>query len=130
MTRRPAGVEWDDDVLATAEHGAPLLSRGRLLAGYRDASFLACPDTATARIAAARARSHAAARGWLPPAAWDDDLIDIPDDQLPAELARRVALNRGRLPGRLVRPLPLPMGHLRRLLRQRRPRPPSPRRDS
>lgn len=49
MTRRPAGVEWDDDVLATAEHGAPLLSRGRLLAGYRDASFLACPDTATAK---------------------------------------------------------------------------------
>ena len=31
-----------------------------------------------ARIAASRARSHAAQRGWAPPLAWDDDLIDDP----------------------------------------------------
>lgn len=49
-------------------------------------------DTHRDKIAAARARNHATKCGWLPPAAWDDDLIDIPDDQLPAELARRVAL--------------------------------------
>ncbi|MEU6725566.1 hypothetical protein ABZ917_17815 [Nonomuraea wenchangensis] len=42
------------------------------------------------KIAASRARNHAAANGWLPPQAWDDDLIDVPDDQLDAELARRV----------------------------------------
>jgi hypothetical protein len=31
-----------------------------------------------ARIAASRARRHAAQRGWAPPLAWDDDLIDDP----------------------------------------------------
>lgn len=30
------------------------------------------------RIAASRARRHAADRGWAPPLAWDDDLIDDP----------------------------------------------------
>lgn len=30
-------------------------------------------------------------RGWLPPAAWDDDLIDLPEDELAAELARLAA---------------------------------------
>lgn len=42
------------------------------------------------KTAAVRARRHAAKEGWLPPAAWDDDLIDLPDDELAAELARRV----------------------------------------
>lgn len=31
------------------------------------------------KIAAARARNHARARGWVPPLAWDDDQIDRPD---------------------------------------------------
>jgi transcriptional regulator with XRE-family HTH domain len=31
-------------------------------------------------------------RGWLSPLAWDDDLIDLPDDELEVELARGVAL--------------------------------------
>jgi hypothetical protein len=43
------------------------------------------------KISVSRARNHAAAHGWLPPAAWDDDLIDVPDDQLEAELSRLVA---------------------------------------
>jgi plasmid maintenance system antidote protein VapI len=42
------------------------------------------------KIAASRARNHATEHGWLPPQAWDDDLIDVPDDQLDAELGRRV----------------------------------------
>lgn len=38
-------------------------------------------------VTLAVARRH----GWLPPAAWDDDLIDLPTDELDAECARRVA---------------------------------------
>lgn len=30
------------------------------------------------KIAAARARNHARARGWAPPLAWDDDQLDLP----------------------------------------------------
>jgi hypothetical protein len=36
------------------------------------------------KIAAARARNHAQARGWPPPLAWDDDQLDRPDGT-PAE---------------------------------------------
>jgi transcriptional regulator with XRE-family HTH domain len=36
------------------------------------------------KIAAARARNYARARGWIPPLAWDDDQIDLPDGK-PAE---------------------------------------------
>ncbi len=43
------------------------------------------------KIGASRARAHARAAGWQPPQAWDDDLIDVPDSELDAELARRVA---------------------------------------
>lgn len=39
-----------------------------------------------------RTKGFAARRGWLSPLAWDDDLIDLPDDDLEAELARRVDL--------------------------------------
>lgn len=38
------------------------------------------------------ARSMAARNGWPTPVAWDDDLIDLPDDVLQAELTRRVNL--------------------------------------
>lgn len=38
-----------------------------------------------------RARNGAARHGWLPPLAWDDDLIDLPDSLLAVELRRRVA---------------------------------------
>lgn len=37
------------------------------------------------------ARGHALRKGWLPPLAWDDDLIDLPDADLAAELSRRTA---------------------------------------
>ena len=47
-------------------------------------------DTHRDRIAASRARRYAADRGWLPPMAWDDDLIDLPEPDLEAELQRRV----------------------------------------
>lgn len=50
------------------------------------------PVTAGARpkdVDAARRRARQ--RGWLPLAAWDDDLIEMPDDVLEAELRRRVA---------------------------------------
>ncbi|MEO3860936.1 hypothetical protein [Acrocarpospora sp. B8E8] len=31
----------------------------------------------------------AEAKSWLPPLAWDDDLIDLPDAELAAEVKRR-----------------------------------------
>ncbi|TDD54547.1 hypothetical protein E1286_04980 [Nonomuraea terrae] len=37
-----------------------------------------------------RTRRHAAKRGWLPPLAWDDDLIDLTDEALAAALRERV----------------------------------------
>lgn len=37
-------------------------------------------------------RRLASERGYLPPLAWDDDLIDLPDDEFEAELSRRVSL--------------------------------------
>lgn len=43
------------------------------------------------RPGAERARRDAARKGYLPPLAWDDDLIDLPDDDLAAELDRRTA---------------------------------------
>lgn len=45
------------------------------------------PDGQSATVARAYARNA----GWLPPMAWDDDLIDVPDDRLEAELANRAA---------------------------------------
>jgi len=47
-------------------------------------------NTPQERKAASQARSLASSRGWLPPAAWDDDLIDVPEADLQAEIARRV----------------------------------------
>lgn len=51
------------------------------------------PPAATGRQRAAVAQSRRTARelGWPPPAAWDDDLIDLPEAELAAELQRRVA---------------------------------------
>jgi transcriptional regulator with XRE-family HTH domain len=42
------------------------------------------------KIAASRARNHATKHGWLPPQAWDDDLIDLPGVSLDAEVDRLV----------------------------------------
>ncbi|WP_152486520.1 hypothetical protein [Nocardiopsis lucentensis] len=36
-------------------------------------------------------RTLAREKGYLPPLAWDDDLIDLPEDELAAEVARRAA---------------------------------------
>lgn len=49
------------------------------------------PPAATARqrAAAEHARTMAAERRWPPPAAWDDELIDLPAAELAAELKRQ-----------------------------------------
>ncbi|MFJ5121877.1 hypothetical protein [Kitasatospora sp. NPDC088548] len=46
MGKRPDPVECEDfdDPPATIPHGAPLLSGGKLVGGYRDATFVSCPD--------------------------------------------------------------------------------------
>jgi transcriptional regulator with XRE-family HTH domain len=44
------------------------------------------------KIAAARARNYARARGWPPPLAWDDDQIDLPDGKPAAGWRRPEAL--------------------------------------
>jgi hypothetical protein len=49
-------------------------------------------DPTSAGVAPARAaqvRTKALKRGWLPPAAWDDDLIDLSEEDLAAELRRQ-----------------------------------------
>jgi transcriptional regulator with XRE-family HTH domain len=47
-------------------------------------------STQRERISVSRSRNYAQARGWLPPAAWDDDLIDLPDADLRARIAELV----------------------------------------
>lgn len=47
------------------------------------------PVTRGQRGAVTRARAMARRNGWPPPAGWDDDLIDLPDDELAAELRQR-----------------------------------------
>ncbi|WP_067812295.1 helix-turn-helix domain-containing protein [Actinomadura kijaniata] len=49
------------------------------------------PDPA-GRNGVARARAEAARKGWVPPLAWDEDLIDLPEADLQQELARRAAV--------------------------------------
>ncbi|MFE3452428.1 hypothetical protein ACFXJ8_26240 [Nonomuraea sp. NPDC059194] len=60
----------------------------RIREAYGQLSMNVPADTPRAR----KAKAFAAGRGWLPPAAWDDDLIDLPDDELKVELRRQVAL--------------------------------------
>jgi hypothetical protein len=55
---------------------------------YDRLSETAAPPSSGATMA----RSMAARNDWPPPAGWDDDLIDLPDADLEAELSRRVAL--------------------------------------
>jgi hypothetical protein len=47
-------------------------------------------ETHRDKIAASRARRYAADRDWPAPMDWDDDLIDVPDQQLAAEIEQRV----------------------------------------
>lgn len=45
MTKRPDPAEWSgDEYDLPFLHGTPLLFQGRLQAGWRDASFVNCPD--------------------------------------------------------------------------------------
>lgn len=54
---------------------------------YDELSMTPAPASYGASVARGRARR----RGWLPPLAWDDDLLDVPDAELETEIARRVA---------------------------------------
>lgn len=51
-----------------------------------DALSMRPAETPRAALVAKSARSQ----GWLPPLAWDDDLLDLPENELQAELERRV----------------------------------------
>jgi hypothetical protein len=64
-----------------------MLTRGQVLAATARAAATLydelwdvppATDSHRTRQSASRARNHAAARGWPPPAAWDDDTIDDP----------------------------------------------------
>lgn len=54
---------------------------------YDDLSMVPAPVSQSAKVA----RTHAKKMGYLPPLAWDDHLIDLPEDELAAELDRQVA---------------------------------------
>jgi transcriptional regulator with XRE-family HTH domain len=87
-------IGWTPSNFTTLLSGRPVTAGSvRLVRGLYDDLWNQAPpeDSHHDKIAANRARNHATAQGWLPPQAWDDDLIDVPDDQLDAELARRVA---------------------------------------
>jgi hypothetical protein len=78
-----------------------ILSRQRILAVtarsvrdlYDELWNQPAPTASTGeRISASRARAMAARNRWLPPQAWDDDLLDLTETELKDELRRRVQL--------------------------------------
>lgn len=54
---------------------------------YDELSMIPAPDSRSSRAV----RAYAAKRGYLPPLAWDDHLIDLPEEELCAEVDRQVA---------------------------------------
>lgn len=73
------------DLVSTPRVTAAMARRVRDL--YADLSMRLPVDVPRTNYA----RTYATKHGWLPPLAWDDDLIDLPDEALAAELRRRVA---------------------------------------
>lgn len=54
---------------------------------YDELSMAPAPDSRSSKAV----RAYAAKRGYLPPLAWDDALIDLPEGELRAEIDRQVA---------------------------------------
>ena len=67
--------------------------KARQIRGLYDDMWDQAPPESThhEKSAATLARNYAKTRKWLPPAAWDDDLIDLPSADLKEELERRIA---------------------------------------
>jgi transcriptional regulator with XRE-family HTH domain len=67
--------------------------KARKIRALYDGMWDEAPPEAThhEKAAATLARRYARVRDWLPPMAWDEDLIDLPEAELQEELARRVA---------------------------------------
>lgn len=83
-------IGWEPTNLWVLAQGRPqvVARTARLVReAYNELSMTPAPPGASST----RARRMATAKGWLPPLAWDDDLIDLPDVDLDAEIARRVA---------------------------------------
>lgn len=82
-------VGWTHQNYAALQTRTQVIARtARLVRGlYEDLSMTPAPDGPGVE----RARREAARKGYLPPLAWDDDLIDLPDAELDAELERRAA---------------------------------------
>lgn len=59
----------------------------RVLAAYEDLSMVR-PEG----LYADKTRRRAARQGWVPPLAWDEEFLDLPEQELEEELSRRVAL--------------------------------------
>lgn len=88
------GIERNQ--ISRAVHGAPLVRCGtaRTVRDVYSELWNQPPPEPGHRekIAAARSRNYAREHGWHLPAAWDDDLIDLPDADLAIELRRRAEL--------------------------------------
>lgn len=54
---------------------------------YDELSMVPAPVSQSSKVA----RTHARKMGYLPPLAWDDALIDLPEEELEAECARQVS---------------------------------------
>ncbi|WP_433520086.1 hypothetical protein ACQP2T_63840 (plasmid) [Nonomuraea sp. CA-143628] len=80
--------------IASGRRQQATVATARLVAGLYDELWNRPSPASTRdeRRAFQRVKGHAAKHGWVPAAAWDDDLIDLPDDELEVELARRVDL--------------------------------------
>lgn len=81
-------IGWSAKLIAeaakTSESRIQLIANGQATVRYsltvkiRDAYAVLSQAPAPRSPGASRAKSHAAARGWAPPAAWDDDRLDDP----------------------------------------------------
>lgn len=58
-----------------------------IMRAYDELSMTPAPVSQSSKVA----RTHAKKMGYLPPLAWDDALIDLPDEELAVEVARQIS---------------------------------------
>lgn len=87
VIRERAGVSRAVMIRIAAGHpGTSAWVAEAIMRAYDELSMVPAPVSQSSKVA----RTHAKKMGYLPPLAWDDDLIDLPEEELRAECARRV----------------------------------------
>lgn len=87
VIREKAGVSRAVMIRIAAGHpGTSAWVAEAIMRAYDELSMVPAPVSQSSKVA----RTHAKKMGYLPPLAWDDSLIDLPEADLQDELARQV----------------------------------------